>query len=106
MHRVVEIVNGPEMQLVVVASARQLLRIEAPFEPTDLLFMPHQSRQVIPHISYVSVQNLLVPRPGAEQGPLAPVQRSHSTLVPEHRPHQLTLVSVPDLDNPAIRPNG
>mmetsp|Transcript_22852 Transcript_22852/g.59615 ORF Transcript_22852/g.59615 Transcript_22852/m.59615 type:complete len:209 (+) Transcript_22852:1596-2222(+) len=95
----------PHKQLVVVSTRSQVLFIRRPLQSAHFLLVAKELLLEQRGRPGVPLQNPSVTRP-ARQRVAIPRQRTHSTGVAHHRSDLLTPVSVPDLHNAAVGPDG
>lgn len=94
----------PNEQFVVVASTSQLLVVEAPLEPTDLLLMLGVLNNNVVLDSYVSEQDSPIPRSCCDRRSV-PGTCTYSACVRSKCPDELHLVRVPDLRGAVLETN-
>lgn len=101
-HGLIGVVNGPDIEFVVITARCQLLFIVRPFETTDLLLVVLEVTKVIILLSQVSMQNWLIF--GARtQYARVPGNSANSPFMPLHDSHKLAFVDIPNLNEAAVR---
>ena len=102
--RRVAVLQAPHEEPVVVPARSELLLVEAPLKPADLLLVPGQPRLEVGLAPQVPVQDSLVPRARTQEC-AGPRDTTDSAVMARELPHYLALSCVPNLEISCICTN-
>ena len=88
--------RAPDHQFIIIAAAGELVIVEAPFEPTNFLFVAYQFRNVMGVGAHISEQDVSVPGASGKHA-AAPGGGAHPPSVAEHGSDVLAMRGIPDL---------